>query len=263
MEWVETNPSPTNPYRPFPGGAVPLEGCITNVKEMDLMKIALIQEFSQASKNDIILGQLKKVAEPLGNTVYNTGMQQVDNPNDRPEDYTEENPRLTYLHIGIQAALLLNSKAVDFVVTGCGTGQGALMSCNMYPGVVCGYCIEPTDAYLFLQINDGNALSIPYAKGFGWGAELNLENIFTRAFGSPKGQGYPADRKESQNKNVKLLDDVKTHSRALRHPRARPRDGQDRPHSGVPGLLLRQLPGQGARGARPRVRRVNVRERVV
>ena len=119
------------------------------------MKIALIQEFSQASKNDIILGQLKKVAEPLGNTVYNTGMQQVDNPNDRPEDYTEENPRLTYLHIGIQAALLLNSKAVDFVVTGCGTGQGALMSCNMYPGVVCGYCIEPTDAYLFLQINDG------------------------------------------------------------------------------------------------------------
>lgn len=189
---------------------MPLEGCITNVKEMDLMKIALIQEFSQASKNDIILGQLKKVAEPLGNTVYNTGMQQVDNPNDRPEDYTEENPRLTYLHIGIQAALLLNSKAVDFVVTGCGTGQGALMSCNMYPGVVCGYCIEPSDAYLFLQINDGNALSIPYAKGFGWGAELNLENIFTRAFGSPKGQGYPADRKESQNKNVKLLDDVKT-----------------------------------------------------
>ena len=65
------------------------------------------------------------------------------------------------------------------------------MSLNMYPGVVCGYCIEPTDAYLFLQINNGNALSIPYAKGFGWGAELNLNNIFTRAFGSPKGMGYP------------------------------------------------------------------------
>lgn len=173
------------------------------------MKIALIQEFSQASKNDIILGKLKKVVEPLGHTVFNTGMQQVENSNDRPEDYSAENPRLTYLHIGIQAALLLNSNAVDFVVTGCGTGQGALMSCNMYPGVMCGYCIEPTDAYLFLQINDGNALSIPYAKGFGWGAELNLENIFVRAFGSPKGQGYPADRKEAQNKNVRLLDDIK------------------------------------------------------
>lgn len=174
------------------------------------MKIALINEFSQASKNGIILSTLKKVVEPLGHTVYNTGMQQLDNPNDLPSDYTPDNPRLTYLHIGIQAALLLNSKAVDFVVTGCGTGQGALMSCNMYPGVVCGYCIEPTDAYLFLQINDGNALSIPYAKGFGWGAEINLESIFTRAFSSPKGMGYPADRKESQNRNVKLLADVKT-----------------------------------------------------
>ena len=149
------------------------------------MKIALIQEFSQAGKNDIILGTLKKVVEPMGHTVYNTLMKQIDNPNDLPELYPADNPRRTYLHIGIQAALLLNSGAVDFVVTGCGTGQGALMSCNMYPGVVCGYCIEPTDAYLFLQINDGNCLSIPYAKGFGWGAELNLENIFTRAFGSP------------------------------------------------------------------------------
>ncbi len=76
-------------------------------------------------------------------------------------------------------------------------------------GVVCGYCIEPTDAYLFLQINNGNCLSIPYAKGFGWGAELNLENIFTRAFGSPEGQGYPTANKASQNRNAGLLDDFK------------------------------------------------------
>ena len=128
---------------------------------------------------------------------------------DTPEAYTKENPRLTYLHLGIQAALLLNSGAADFVITGCGTGQGALMSLNMYPGVVCGYCIEPTDAFLFLQINNGNALSIPYAKGFGWGGELNLNTIFLRAFGSPKGMGYPTDRKMSQNRNAQLLFDVK------------------------------------------------------
>ena len=42
-------------------------------------------------------------------------------PQDVPEAYTEDNPRLTYLHLGIQAALLLNSGAVDFVITGCGT----------------------------------------------------------------------------------------------------------------------------------------------
>ena len=54
------------------------------------MKIALIQEFSQASKNDVILGQLKKVVEPMGHTVFNTGMQQVENPNDRPKRTTTE-----------------------------------------------------------------------------------------------------------------------------------------------------------------------------
>ena len=173
------------------------------------MKIAVLNEFSQAPKNPIIVNELKKVVEPMGHQVYNTAMEKPLTDQDVPEAYTTENPRLTYLHLGIQAALLLNSGAVDFIITGCGTGQGALMSLNMYPGVICGYCIEPTDAYLFLQINDGNALAIPFAKGFGWGAELNLNNIFTRAFGSPKGMGYPDGRKEAQNRNAKLLVEVK------------------------------------------------------
>ncbi len=158
------------------------------------MKIAMMNEFSQASKNAIVLAQLKDVVEPMGHTVYNTGMCCDDDPN-----------YLTYLNLGVQAALLLNSGAVDFVVTGCGTGQGALMALNSFPGVVCGYCIEPTDAYLFLQINNGNALAIPYAKGFGWGAELNIHTMFEKAFGSPKGLGYPPERKESQNRNAAAL----------------------------------------------------------
>ena len=173
------------------------------------MKIALLNEFSQAPKNEIILNELKKVVEPMGHQVYNVAMAKPLVDKDVPEAYTEDNPRLTYMHLGIQAALLLNSGAVDFIVTGCGTGQGALMSLNAWPGVVCGYCIEPTDAYLFLQINNGNALSIPYAKGFGWGAELNINNIFTKAFGSPKGMGYPASGKESQNRNARILNDIK------------------------------------------------------
>ena len=76
------------------------------------MKIAMINEFSQASKNAIVLEQLKDVVEPMGHTVYNTGM-----------CCDEDKNYLTYLNIGIQAALLLNSKAVDFIVTGCGTSQ--------------------------------------------------------------------------------------------------------------------------------------------
>lgn len=173
------------------------------------MKIALLNEFSQASKNDIILASLKEVVEPLGHTVYNVGMKKPLVEADVPEAYTEENPRLTYLHLGIQASLLLNSGTVDFIIAGCGTGQGALMSLNAHPGVVCGYCIEPTDAYLFLQINNGNALSIPFAKGFGWGAELNLKNIFQNAFNSPKGMGYPKDKRDSQVRNSLLLNEIK------------------------------------------------------
>ena len=160
------------------------------------MKIAMMNEFSQASKNAIVLAQLKDVVEPMGHTVYNTGMERDGDPH-----------YLTYLNLGVQAALLLNSGAVDFVITGCGTGQGAMMALNAFPGVMCGYCIEPTDAFLFLQINNGNALAIPYAKGFGWGAELNIHSMFEKAFGSPKGMGYPPDEvhKTSQNRNAKNL----------------------------------------------------------
>lgn len=170
------------------------------------MKIAMINEFSQSAKNELVLSVLKEVVEPMGHKVYNTGMNTAE-----AQLQLGEPGYLTYLNIGVQAALLLNSGAVDFVVTGCGTGQGALMACNMMPGVVCGYCIEPSDAYLFLQINNGNALSIPYAKGFGWGADVNLKNIFNIAFGSPKGMGYPNEpgRKESQNRNAAKLVEVK------------------------------------------------------
>ena len=92
------------------------------------MKIAVLNEFSQASKNDIIVNELKKAVEPMGHQVFNAAMACPFSSEDVPEAYTEENPRLTYLHLGIQAALLLNSGAVDFVITGCGTGQGAVLS---------------------------------------------------------------------------------------------------------------------------------------
>ena len=35
---------------------------------------------------------------------------------------------------------------------------------------------------MFAQINDGNAIALPFAKGFGWGAELNLTYIFEKLF---------------------------------------------------------------------------------
>mgnify|MGYP005988861997 FL=1 len=162
------------------------------------MKIALMNEFSQASKNASVLNELETVAAEQNHTIYNVGM------ND------DNDHRLTYIHLGIIAGLLLNSKAVDFVVSGCGTGQGALMSLNAHPGVTCGYCIDPADAFLFAQINNGNALALPFAKGFGWGAEINIRYIFEKAFTGEKGQGYPPERKESQVANAGILDQVKS-----------------------------------------------------
>lgn len=161
------------------------------------MKIALMMENSQASKNAIILKELQTVATEKNYPVYNVGMSD------------EQDHHLTYIHLGIMASILLNSKAIDFVITGCGTGQGALMSLNIHPGVICGYCIDPADAFLFSQINNGNALSLPYAKGFGWGAELNVRYIFEKAFSGSRGEGYPIERKEPQVRNAGIFGQVK------------------------------------------------------
>ena len=52
------------------------------------MKIALMNEFSQAPKNTIILEQLKDVVEPMGHTVYNTAMAKPLLDKDVPEAST-------------------------------------------------------------------------------------------------------------------------------------------------------------------------------
>ncbi|PKF61544.1 hypothetical protein CW745_09425 [Psychromonas sp. psych-6C06] len=161
------------------------------------MKIALMMENSQAGKNAMVATELNSVAGGLGHDVFNLGMTD------------EKDHHLTYIHLGIMASILINAKAVDFVVTGCGTGQGALMSLNLHPGVVCGYCLEPSDAFLFNQINNGNAIALAFAKGFGWAGELNIRYIFEKAFTGERGQGYPLDRAEPQQKNAALLNEVK------------------------------------------------------
>ena len=161
------------------------------------MRIALINENSQAAKNELIFNTLNKVATKYGHTVDNYGM------------FGAEDKSLTYVQNGLLAAILLNSGAADFVVTGCGTGVGAMLALNSFPNVLCGLVIEPSDAYLFGQINDGNAISMPYAKGFGWGAELNLENVYENLFKAPFGGGYPKERVVPEQRNKKILDSVK------------------------------------------------------
>ncbi len=162
------------------------------------MRIALINENSQAAKNGMIEACLKKVVEPMGHTVVNFGMYSA-----------EDACQLTYVKIGLLASILLESGAVDYVVTGCGTGEGAMLACNSFPGVLCGHLSDPSDGFMFAQINDGNCVALPFAKDFGWGAELKLEMIFQQLFGFGHGQGYPKERVVPEQANKKILDGVK------------------------------------------------------
>lgn len=162
------------------------------------MKIALINENSQAGKNELICATLKKVVEPKGHQVFNYGMYSAD-----------DKAQLTYVQNGILAAILLNSGAADYVITGCGTGEGAMLALNSFPGVICGHIEDPSDAFMFAQINDGNAIAIPFAKGFGWGGDLNLGYIFEKLFQGKSGQGYPPERVVPEQRNKKILDEVR------------------------------------------------------
>ena len=65
------------------------------------MKIALINENSQCSKNEVIYNSLKKVAEKYGHEVLNFGTY-------GPEDETQ----LTYVEAGPLTAILLNSNVL-------------------------------------------------------------------------------------------------------------------------------------------------------
>lgn len=165
------------------------------------MKIALIIENSQAAKSGIVHDALTSVAEPLGHNVFHYGMY-------APEDKAS----LTYVMNGLLAGILINSKAADFIVTGCGTGMGSMLACNAMPGVFCGLVVDPTDAFLFGQINDGNALAMPYAKGFGWAAELNLQDCYRKLFEVERGVGYPKERAAIMAKNRGILKDLKAAS---------------------------------------------------
>jgi len=154
------------------------------------MRIAVINEVSARDKNKFILDALKSVNAD----VHNIGMTE-----------SADKPELTYIHTGLMAGISLASGAADFVVGGCGTGQGFLISAMQYPGVFCGHITNPLDAWLFSQINGGNCISLALNKGFGWAGNIELKYIFEKLFCDAPGQGYPPARSESQRESRNIL----------------------------------------------------------
>lgn len=119
-----------------------------------------------------------------------------------------EKIEFSYVQTAFCISLLIESKVVDFVVTGCTSGQGMMLACNSMPGLICGYAANPTDAYFFGRINNGNVMSFPLGLNFGWGGEINLQNTFKALFEEPFGIGYPlkdADRKKKDSLLVKKI----------------------------------------------------------
>lgn len=126
---------------------------------------------------------------PLGHEVVNFGVF----PDEESYSYTE---------VALLISLLLSSKSVDFVITGCSSGQGMALACNTLPNVLCGLVQTPQDAFLFGRINDGNAVSFPLGLGYGWLGELNIEYCLEKLFEGDFGVDYPADMAECKVKET-------------------------------------------------------------
>ncbi|WP_408072447.1 RpiB/LacA/LacB family sugar-phosphate isomerase [Butyrivibrio sp. JL13D10] len=162
------------------------------------MKIAVIQATSQINKNGLLLDAVKKYAKE--SEVINFGCTDSDR-----DSYS-------YIEISVLIGLLLASKAVDFVVTGCSSGQGMMLACNNMPGVLCGYAPTPKDAFLFAQINNGNAISLPLGEEYTWSGEDNLYKTIESLFSEPFGQGYPKSESKRKQKDTALLKDMRRKS---------------------------------------------------
>ena len=162
------------------------------------MKLAVVSETSAGDRNADILNAL----EDRGHQVINAGM-----------TASGAKPELTYIHTGLISAIYLNAGAVDFVVGGCGTGQGYLNAVMQYPGIFCGHILTPLDAWLFTQINGGNCISLMLNQGYGWASNVNLRMIFDALFSVESGLGYPPHRRESQQASRDTLGEIsmKTH----------------------------------------------------
>lgn len=157
------------------------------------MKIGIIQATSQKDKNRIMEDCLYQAVSKQNHEIVNFGI------------YPDSDENMSYVQIALCSSLLLESQAVDFIITGCSSGQGMMLACNSLPGVICGYVENVTDAYLFGRINNGNAVSYPLGFQWGWAAEINLKETLKALFRSPFGIGYPTESAGRKIQNTKQM----------------------------------------------------------
>ena len=160
------------------------------------MKIGVIQATSQAKKNKLLYHCTANSVEKHGYEVINFGC------------YEDESCSFSYIEIAVMISMLLSSKSIDFVVTGCSSGQGMMIACNSLPDVICGYAENPQDAFLFGRINDGNSVSLPLGLNFGWAGEINLQCTLEKLFEDEFGIGYPPEDADRKKQDTLLLKEI-------------------------------------------------------
>lgn len=160
------------------------------------MKIAVIQASTQIGRNEVLFEETKRATAHLNAEVLNFGV-------------SENEEKFSYVQIALCVGLLLKSGAVDFVVTGCSSGNGMNIAANALPNVISGYLPTPTDAYLFGRINQGNCASLPLGLNFGWAGEVNLRFTLEKLFEEPMNVGYPKESAERKQADALKLKEIK------------------------------------------------------
>lgn len=85
------------------------------------MKIGVIQASTRTDLNQLLFEAVKQAA---GNQheIVNFGV------------FPQETENYSYVEVAVMISLLIETGAIDFMVSGCSSGQGMMMACNSLPG---------------------------------------------------------------------------------------------------------------------------------
>lgn len=156
------------------------------------MKIGVIQASTRVDVNDLLYQSVINATQQK-HDVFNLGI------------FPNETVNYSYVEVAIMISLLIETESLDFVVSGCSSGQGMMMACNSLPGLRAGFIQTPQDAYLFGRINNGNVASLSLGLNFGWSAELNLQYTLDKLFDGEFGIGYPPQDASRKREEADLL----------------------------------------------------------
>lgn len=126
------------------------------------MRIAFLIDGSQAEKNEEASKVLTEVAEKYGHELINYGQ------------YGKDSFLMTTITNSILASALIECGAVDFVISGCGSGVGANICYNSMPNIISMLAEDPYEVQEGLKSINCNCLSFPFGKRYGVGGIENL-----------------------------------------------------------------------------------------